>query len=143
MVAVKLLRDVEEVRRLYNRKWKYILVDEFQDTNRAQLQFLRYLTEDQQNICVVGDDDQSIYSWRGAEVRNILDFEKLYEGTKVVTLDRNYRSTQQILECSNAVIEANMRVIKRRCGLKLKTDANRSYTRRSTPWKKSIRREGN
>ena len=75
----------------YQKRWKYILVDEYQDTNRAQFKFLTELSKDNQNICVVGDDDQSIYGWRGAEVSNILDFEKSFSSCRVFTLDKNYR----------------------------------------------------
>ncbi len=107
LLAVKMLRNNEEIRNYYNRRWKYVLVDEFQDTNKAQLELIKLLTLEQQNICVVGDDDQSIYSWRGARVENILQFHKLYKNTKIVTLDKNYRSTQPILECANHVISAN------------------------------------
>ena len=76
----------------YQKRWKYILVDEYQDTNRAQFQFLTLLAQEHQNICVVGDDDQSIYGWRGAEVSNILDFEKTFSSCRVFTLEKNYRS---------------------------------------------------
>ena len=93
----------------YQKRWKYILVDEYQDTNRAQFQFLTKLALAHQNICVVGDDDQSIYGWRGAEVSNILDFEKTFSGCRVFTLEKNYRSTQQILNAATAVVMNNDR----------------------------------
>ena len=93
----------------YQNRWKYILVDEYQDTNRAQFKFLTELSKDNQNICVVGDDDQSIYGWRGAEVSNILDFEKSFSSCRVFTLDKNYRSTQQILDAATSVVSNNDR----------------------------------
>ena len=91
----------------YQKKWKYILVDEYQDTNRAQFQFLTNLAKAHENICVVGDDDQSIYGWRGADVSNILDFEKTFSSCRVFTLEKNYRSTQEILNAATAVVTNN------------------------------------
>ena len=91
----------------YREKWKYILVDEYQDTNRAQFLLVKMLAEKHKQICVVGDDDQSIYGWRGADIRNILDFGKAFPNCKVFTLEENYRSTQQILTAATAVVENN------------------------------------
>jgi len=91
----------------YQKRWKYILVDEYQDTNRAQFQLLTNLAKAHQNICVVGDDDQSIYGWRGADVSNILDFEKTFSLCRVFTLEKNYRSTQEILNAATAVVMNN------------------------------------
>jgi len=91
----------------YREKWKYILVDEFQDTNRAQFLLVKMLAEKHKQICVVGDDDQSIYGWRGADIRNILDFGKAFPNCEVFTLEENYRSTQQILTAATAVVENN------------------------------------
>ena len=91
----------------YQTRWKYILVDEYQDTNRAQFEFLTVLAQKHQNICVVGDDDQSIYGWRGAEISNILDFEKTFSSCRVFTLEKNYRSTQEILNAATAVVMNN------------------------------------
>ena len=105
--TVRLLRVSPEVREKYNNKFKYILVDEYQDTNSLQLALINYLTEKQQNICVVGDDAQSIYGFRGANIDNILSFEKHYPNAKVIMLEQNYRSTQTILDVADAIISNN------------------------------------
>jgi len=105
--TVRLLRVSNEVREKYNNKFKYILVDEYQDTNPLQLALIKYLTEKQQNICVVGDPDQSIYKFREADIRNILDFEEHYPKAKTITLEQNYRSTQTILDIADSVIKNN------------------------------------
>ena len=105
--AVKLLRISDEVREKYNNKFKYIMVDEYQDTNALQFALISYLTEKQQNICVVGDDSQSIYAFRGADIANILSFEKHYPNAKVIMLEQNYRSTQTILDVADAIISNN------------------------------------
>jgi len=97
----------------YQKKWKYILVDEYQDTNRPQFFFLTRLSETNEQICVVGDDDQSIYGWRGADVTNILDFEKFFPSCRIFTLEKNYRSTQQILDAATAVVTHNDRRAKK------------------------------
>lgn len=94
-----------EVREEYTQRFRYVMVDEYQDTNRAQLDLLKHLGQHHLNVCVVGDDDQCIYSWRGAEVRNILEFEKTFPGGKEVRLEQNYRSTEIIIGAANAVIE--------------------------------------
>jgi DNA helicase-2/ATP-dependent DNA helicase PcrA len=106
--TVQLLRRVPEVREYYNEKFRYILVDEYQDTNMLQFALIRFLTEKQQNICVVGDESQSIYRWRGADISNILNFEQHYPNAKVVRLEQNYRSTQNILDAAGAVIRHNI-----------------------------------
>ncbi len=106
--AVRLLRDVPEVREKYNNKFKYILVDEYQDTNSLQFALISLLTEKQQNIAVVGDEDQSIYKWRGADITNILNFEKHFSNTKTIRLEQNYRSTQTILDVAGAVVKHNL-----------------------------------
>jgi len=115
---VELFRTNERVLERYRDRFRIILVDEYQDTNRAQYVFLRMLAETYQNLFVVGDDDQSIYGWRGADIRNILDFEKDFPGAQVVRLEQNYRSTQVILDAANRVISEN----KERKGKTLRTD---------------------
>jgi DNA helicase-2/ATP-dependent DNA helicase PcrA len=106
--AVRLLRDVAEVREKYNNKFRYILVDEYQDTNSLQFALISHLTEKSQNIAVVGDEDQSIYKWRGADISNILNFEKHFPNTKTIRLEQNYRSTQTILDVAGAVVKNNL-----------------------------------
>jgi DNA helicase-2/ATP-dependent DNA helicase PcrA len=106
--AVRLLRDVDEVREKYNNKFRYILVDEYQDTNSLQFALIRLITQKTQNICVVGDEDQSIYKWRGADISNILNFEKQFPNTKTIRLEQNYRSTQTILDLAGAVVKNNL-----------------------------------
>jgi DNA helicase-2/ATP-dependent DNA helicase PcrA len=105
--GVRLLRDVPELRTKWRTHFKHILIDEYQDTNAAQYQFVKLLVNDEKNICVVGDDWQSIYSWRGADFTNILNFEKDFPGAKVVKLEQNYRSTGNILEAAHNVISKN------------------------------------
>ena len=105
--SVQMLRDVEPLRDHYNERFRHVLVDEYQDTNHAQYVMVALLTEQRRNLTVVGDDDQSIYGWRGADVRNILDFERDHPDATVVTLDQNYRSTQGILDAAHAVIRNN------------------------------------
>jgi DNA helicase-2/ATP-dependent DNA helicase PcrA len=106
--TVKLLRISPEVRDKYNDRYKYILVDEYQDTNSLQLALIMFLTEKQQNICVVGDDAQSIYGFRQADIRNILEFEQHFPTAKVILLEQNYRSTQTILDTADAIISNNV-----------------------------------
>ncbi|HEY0727468.1 MAG TPA: 3'-5' exonuclease, partial [Pyrinomonadaceae bacterium] len=106
--TVRLLKDVPEVREKYNNKFRYILVDEYQDTNSLQFALISLLTEKQQNIAVVGDEDQSIYKWRGADISNILNFEKHFANTKTIRLEQNYRSTQTILDVAGAVVKHNL-----------------------------------
>ncbi len=106
--TVRLLRDVPEVREKYNNKFRYILVDEYQDTNSLQFELIRLITEKSKNICVVGDEDQSIYKWRGADISNILNFEKHFSNTKTIRLEQNYRSTQTILDVAGAVVKNNL-----------------------------------
>ena len=105
--TAKLFQQVPSLREHYDRKFQYILVDEFQDTNAVQYELVRLLSMDVNNVCVVGDDDQSIYRWRGADIENILNFEKDYPGTTVIKLEENYRSTQNILTAAGNVVREN------------------------------------
>lgn len=107
MLTIRLLKTVPEVLEYYHRKFQYIHVDEYQDTNRAQYVLVKLLSERYQNICVVGDSDQSIYRWRGADIANILSFEEDYPNAKLIMLEQNYRSTKMILDAANHVIENN------------------------------------
>ncbi len=105
--ATKLLKDNPEIRKIYQEKWEYIHVDEYQDTNEVQYLMSKILAEKSRNICVVGDADQNIYSWRGANLKNILNFEKDYPDAEIIMLEQNYRSTKNILEAANEVIKKN------------------------------------
>ena len=116
--AVRLLKVSGETRERYQRRYRYLLVDEYQDTNRPQYELMKLLAGEAKNVCAVGDEDQSIYSWRGADIRNILEFEKDFPDAKIVRLEQNYRSTQTILEAAGAVVANNLR----RKGKKLWTD---------------------
>ncbi|KNF07248.1 ATP-dependent DNA helicase PcrA [Gottschalkia purinilytica] len=106
--TIELFRQNPDVLEYYQNKFKYVLVDEYQDTNRAQYMLIKLLAKQHENICVVGDFDQSIYKWRGADIRNILDFEEEYPNAKVIKLEQNYRSTKTILDAANSVIENNL-----------------------------------
>ncbi len=116
--AVRLLKVSTPTREYYQRRYRYILVDEYQDTNRPQYELMKLLAGETKNVCAVGDEDQSIYSWRGADIRNILEFEKDFPNARIVRLEQNYRSTQIILEAAGAVVANNLR----RKGKKLWTD---------------------
>jgi DNA helicase II / ATP-dependent DNA helicase PcrA len=105
--TVRLLKSSGETRERYNRRYKYLLIDEYQDTNRPQYELMKLLAGPSGNVCVVGDEDQSIYSWRGADIKNILEFEKDFPKTKTIRLEQNYRSTQVILEGAGAVVAQN------------------------------------
>jgi DNA helicase-2/ATP-dependent DNA helicase PcrA len=105
--TVRLLKSSAEVRERYNRRYRYVMIDEYQDTNRPQYELMKLLAGEHGNICVVGDEDQSIYSWRGADIKNILDFEKDFPEVKTIRLEQNYRSTQVILEGAGAVVAQN------------------------------------
>lgn len=107
MQAVNLLGQSSDILRFYQTKFQYVMVDEYQDTNHAQYMFVKLLTESHRNLCVVGDDDQSIYGWRGADINNILDFEKDFPEAKVIKLEQNYRSTKNILTAANEVVSHN------------------------------------
>lgn len=114
MLTIRLFKTFPEVLAKYQNAFKYILVDEYQDTNHAQYTLIKLLTGKQQNVCVVGDDAQSIYGWRGANIRNILEFEKDYPRAQVIKLEQNYRSTKTILEASNQVITKNKKQKKKK-----------------------------
>ena len=105
--TVKILENYPDIRQIYTTNFKYILVDEYQDTNFIQSKWLNLLSEKTKNLCCVGDDDQSIYSWRGAEIKNFLEFDQVYENTKVIRLEQNYRSTQNILSVASNLISNN------------------------------------
>ncbi len=115
--AVQALREFPEARANWQKRFRYIHVDEYQDTNRVQYDLLRLLVGESRNLCVVGDEDQSIYRWRGADIGNILRFDEDYPGARVVRLEENYRSTQKILDAAAGVVANN----KRRLGKFLKT----------------------
>ena len=120
LFCVKLFEEHKEIKEIYHNNFRYILVDEFQDTNFIQNKWLNLLVNDNQNICCVGDDDQSIYSWRGAEIKNFLTFDKIYKNCKVFKLEQNYRSTKNILETASNLISNNSN----RVGKKLWSSAN-------------------
>src|ERR1700761_2218992 len=105
--TVRLLKVAPDVRERYNRRYKYLLIDEYQDTNRPQYELMKLLAGPSHNVCVVGDEDQSIYSWRGADIRNILEFEKDFPEVRTIRLEQNYRSTQVILEGASTVVANN------------------------------------
>jgi DNA helicase-2/ATP-dependent DNA helicase PcrA len=107
MKTVKVFEKLPEILKKYQQLWQYVMVDEYQDTNKAQYQLLKMLVQQHQNICVVGDDYQSVYRWRGADISNILNFEKDYKNTKTILLEQNYRSTQTILDVADCVIKNN------------------------------------
>ncbi len=107
--AVRLLKSVSEVREYYNHRFQYVMIDEYQDTNRPQYELMRLLAGSRHNVCAVGDEDQSIYSWRGADIRNILEFEQDFPEAKIVRLEQNYRSTQNILLAASSVVANNLK----------------------------------
>jgi len=116
--CVSILERNHDINEMYSKNFKYILVDEYQDTNLIQSKWLKLLTKNHENICCVGDDDQSIYSWRGAEIKNFLEFDKIYKNTKIIRLEENYRSTQNILNVASGLISNN----ENRLGKKLKSN---------------------
>ena len=120
LFCVKLFEEHPDIREIYTKNFRYILVDEFQDTNFIQNKWLNLLVNTKQNICCVGDDDQSIYSWRGAEIKNFLTFDKIYKNCKVFKLEQNYRSTKNILETASSLISNNLN----RVGKKLWSSSN-------------------
>lgn len=117
--SVRLLGHDQDLRLQYNRRFEFLMIDEYQDTNRSQYELMRLLSDEHKNVCVVGDEDQSIYSWRGADINNILDFERDYPNTRVIRLEQNYRSTKNILAGASAVVANN----KQRKGKWLWTDS--------------------
>jgi len=119
LLCVTMFENNPDILELYLNNFKYILVDEYQDSNYIQSKWLKLLAQKRNNICCVGDDDQSIYSWRGAEIRNFLDFSKTYKNTKIIKLEQNYRSTQNILSAASGLIAKNTD----RLGKKLWTDS--------------------
>ena len=121
LYCVKLFEKNPDIRKTYSNNFKYILVDEYQDTNFIQNKWLNLIVNENQNLCCVGDDDQSIYSWRGAEIKNFLGFDKVYPGCKIFRLEQNYRSTKNILDSASFLISHN----KDRLGKKLWTDGDK------------------
>ena len=105
--CVKIFENNPDIANIYAQNFKYILVDEYQDTNHIQSRWLNVLSKYHNNLCCVGDDDQSIYSWRGAEIKNFLEFDQNYNNTKIIRLEENYRSTQNILSVASKLIENN------------------------------------
>jgi len=119
--CIKIFEDNPDITKMYSKNFKYILVDEYQDTNFIQSKWLNLLSKENKNICCVGDDDQSIYSWRGAEIKNFLEFDKVYQNTKIIRLEKNYRSTQNILSVASSLISNN----ENRVGKTLFTDGEK------------------
>ena len=136
MRTVELFRRAPQVLEYYQERFLYLLVDEFQDTNVAQYELSKQISDRHKNICVVGDPDQSIYSWRSADVRNILDFKKDYPDAKVVTLEINYRSTGTIIQAAKSVIAANARPPTEGYPGLASTRANRWWSTRPMTWRK-------
>ncbi len=121
LLCVNMFENHPDILNIYSNNFKYVLVDEYQDSNYIQSKWLQLLCKKNNNICCVGDDDQSIYSWRGAEIKNFLDFNKIYKNTKIIKLEQNYRSTQNILSAASGLISKNTE----RLGKKLWTDSNK------------------
>ena len=111
MKTIQLFMGNPDVLSYYQQKFRYILVDEYQDTNTAQFTLVSLIAAGSGNICVVGDDDQSIYGWRGADIQNILSFEQQFSGAKTIKLEQNYRSTSNILNAANEVIKNNKEIV--------------------------------
>ena len=134
--AVELLREHADVRAAWSSRFQYLMVDEFQDTNRAQEELVRLLAGTRKNVCVVGDEDQSIYGWRGARAGNLKRFTEDFPGAKIIRLEENYRSTQTILDAAAAVVKNNSD----RLGKNLQATLGRAnscvFSRRRTPWRR-------
>lgn len=120
MTTINLFERVPEVLEYYQNKFQYIHVDEYQDTNKAQYTLVKLLASKFKNLCVVGDSDQSIYGWRGADIQNILSFEKDYPEANTIFLEQNYRSTKTILNAANEVIKIILNVSQKDCGLQIR-----------------------
>ena len=141
--AVRVLKSFADVRERYNRRYRYLLIDEYQDTNRPQYELMKLLAGPAQNVCVVGDEDQSIYSWRGADIKNILEFEKDFPSVKTVGLEQNYRSTQMILEAaaksSRATPSARASIFGRPAKVARRSATTKHPTARTRPSSSPIR----
>ena len=137
MYVVRLLQSNEEVRRKYQERFDHILVDEYQDTNRAQYMLVHLLAQRTRNICVVGDEDQSIYAFRGADIRNILEFEKDFPGAVIIKLEENYRSTQNILGAANSVIQNNTERKEKRLWTKRDSGAKVLFFQGGSEWEEA------
>ena len=138
LVLTTELLQKKEIREKWQNRFHYILIDEYQDTNHAQYLMARYIAGQQKNICAVGDVDQSIYSWRGADVSNIMEFKKDYPEAVIIKLEQNYRSTKTILSAANAVIENNVMSLQRNYGQPMKTVSISTVFRRRMSMMKLI-----
>ena len=118
--TVELLQTNDQILHYWSNKFQFVMVDEYQDTNYVQYKLVELLSSNNQNVCVVGDSDQSIYAFRGADIRNIIEFEKDFKNAKIIQLDKNYRSTKKILDLANTIISNNPRKIKKIFGLIMK-----------------------
>ena len=146
LYAVRVLKASGETRERYNRRYRHILVDEYQDTNRPQYELMRMLAGSEHNVCAVGDEDQSIYSWRGADIRNILEFEQDFPEARIIRLEQNYRSTQNILQAASSVVSNNVQTqgqepLDRPCGRSQDRLLRSSRRRERGPVRRRLHRE--